>query len=270
MIETQLKKEIIPGVYDFVFKELVHDENCECRNERKHATINDFVAVSNSNGLVTFNNIPSGHKYKLSETNTLDDYVLSSNVYDVVVSFGETTGGPTDYIFTNDIKKTNLKIKKKVKGNVKENRSFEFVLEVYFKDELLTGEYSYKINNSDNKTINLSKDVIKLKNNDEIVIYNLPVGATYKIKEINIEGYHTEYQINSEDVKVGKQMACNSDNNCRLESGENSVIFTNYAEFILPKTGSSTTLIMVIIGTLLLIGPVIYISYLFYRNRFLS
>lgn len=28
LIETQLKKEIIPGVYDFVFKELVHDENC--------------------------------------------------------------------------------------------------------------------------------------------------------------------------------------------------------------------------------------------------
>ena len=28
MIETPIKKEVIPGVYDFVFKELVLDENC--------------------------------------------------------------------------------------------------------------------------------------------------------------------------------------------------------------------------------------------------
>ena len=246
---------------------LVHDENCECKSERKYPIINDFTSISNSNGLVLFDNIPSGHKYKLMEVSTLDDYILSSDVYDVVISFGKTSGGPTDYIFTNDIKKTSLKIKKKVNGNVVENKEFEFELEVYFKDKLLTGEYTYKLNNGNDKTINLSVDNIKLKNNDEIVIYDLPVGATYKIKEINDSGYNVEYQINSMDVKVGKLATCNSDNGCRLENKDNQVIFTNYAIFMLPATGSSATLIMVIIGTLLLVGPVIYISYLFYKDR---
>lgn len=246
---------------------LVHDENCECKSERKYPIINDFTSISNSNGLVLFDNIPSGHKYKLMEVSTLDDYILSSDVYDVVISFGKTSGGPTDYIFTNDIKKTSLKIKKKVNGNVVENKEFEFELEVYFKDKLLTGEYTYKLNNGNDKTINLSVDNIKLKNNDKIVIYDLPVGATYKIKEINDSGYNVEYQINSMDVKVGKLATCNSDNGCRLENKDNQVIFTNYAIFMLPATGSSATLIMVIIGTLLLVGPVIYISYLFYKDR---
>lgn len=28
MIETQTKKQVIPGVFDYVFKELVTDESC--------------------------------------------------------------------------------------------------------------------------------------------------------------------------------------------------------------------------------------------------
>lgn len=271
---------------------LSHDtENCPCHNERKYPIINNFISTSDENGKVLFERIPSGHKYILTETKPPFDYIAISPM-DVIVHFGNTgistefvssdkidnsielpngyTSIPSEYDLINEIKKTNLLIKKKVKGIVKENRSFEFKLDVFFNDKELTGEYTYKINNGEDKTINLSEDVIKLNNNDEIVIYNLPVGSTYKIQEVNVEGYHTEYQVNNEDIKVGKLATCDSNNSCRLESSDNSVIFTNYAEFILPKTGSSTTLIMIIIGTLLLVGPVIYISYLFYKDRFVS
>lgn len=271
---------------------LSHDtENCPCHNERKYPTINNFISTSDENGKVLFERIPSGHKYILTETEPPFDYIAISPM-DVIVHFGNTgistefvssdkiddtielpngyTSIPSEYDLINEIKKTNLLIMKKVKGNVKENRSFEFILDVFFNDKELTGEYTYKINNGEDKTINLSEDVIKLNNNDEIIIYDLPVGSTYKIQEVNVPGYHTEYQVNNGNIKVGKLATCDSNNSCRLESSDNSVIFTNYAEFILPKTGSSTTLIMIIIGTLLLVGPVIYISHLFYKDRFVS
>ena len=63
-------------------------------------------------------------------------------------------------------------------------------------------------------------------------------------------------------------ITCNQDNSCRIEDGSaNKIEFINVAGYLLPATGSSGMLILLIIGSLLLIVPVIYIGYLFYKEK---
>lgn len=242
---------------------LVHDTNCKCHQEKKYATIEDAYAISNEQGTITFTNIPSGHIYKLIEITAPTDYILSDTVYNVNVSYGETTGIPSTNIITNDIKKANLEIKKIVEGNNQNSGTFKFNLELWFKGNKLTGNYNYKINNNEIKVINIGTDLIELNNNDTIIIYNLPVGTTYKITETTIEGYEVQYELNSSDRKKGNTVICNDENSCRLEEGStNKVKFINIGGYLLPATGSSGMLILLIIGSLLLIVPIIYIGYI--------
>lgn len=243
---------------------LVHDEDCTCKNGGKYVEINDITSTSDNNGIVSFKNIPSGHKYKLIETKTQDNYEINNTIYNVEVKYGVINNNIENNTIYNDIKTTNLTIKKIVKGNIKEDREFEFILKVYFNDKELTGVYKYKINDGEEKEININKDNIKLKNNEEIVIFGLPISSTYSIEEINTDGYYVEYKVN--DSVVNKNtFNCNTESDCNL-STINNIVYTNHANYILPKTGKSTTLILIIIGSLLLIGPVIYISYLFYKE----
>ena len=46
-----------------------------------------------------------------------------------------------------------------------------------------------------------------------------------------------------------------------------NILFINASGYELPETGSSSTLILIIIGYLLLIGPVIYIGYDIYKKK---
>ena len=247
---------------------LVHSDSCECLSERVHASDEDLVyyATSDTLGKVVFNNIPSGHKYKLIETSAPVDHILSGSVYDVLVSYGSTTGGPPNTIFINEIQKGNLKISKVLEGNTNNSSLFEIKLEVWFNGELLSGTYDYKVNDSLDGQININVENIKLGQGDEIVIYGLPVGSIYKVTEIKTDGYQVKYQVNSNETN--KVAICNSSTSCRLESGgTNLVKIFNYAEYMMPATGSSSKLIMIIIGTLLLVVPVIYIGYSFYKNE---
>lgn len=246
---------------------LVHDPNCECHQQKKYATIEDVYATSNEYGTITFTNIPSGHKYKLIETIAPTDYILSDTIYNITVSYGETTGIPLTNVITNDIKKANLEIKKIVEGNNQNPGTFKFNLKVWFNGNPLTGKYNYKINDGETKVINLSEDIIELNNNDTMIIYDLPVSATYEITETTTEGYQVQYQLNSSNIEIGSTVMCNQNNTCRLEEGDNNKVkFINIAGYLLPATGSSGMLILVIIGSLLLIGPVIYIGYSFYKQ----
>ena len=47
----------------------------------------------------------------------------------------------------------------------------------------------------------------------------------------------------------------------------NNILFINASGYELPETGSSSTLILIIIGYLLLIGPIIYIGYDIYKKK---
>jgi len=247
---------------------LSHDPDCTCHNERKHAQEEDLtlIAESNAEGIVAFDKIPSGHKYILSETTAPQDYQKSNQEIKIEVRYGETIGGPENNVFLNEIKKANLKISKEVIGQVESNKEFSFTLEVKYNNKKIDGEYNYKINGTKEGTINLANATFKLGNNDNITIYNLPVGATYEIIENSNKGFDVEYQINSSTKVKGIKATCKD--NCRLEEGtSNTVKYINTKAFILPSTGSSNKLIMEIIAFLFIGGPIIYMSNSLYKRR---
>ena len=53
-------------------------------------------AKSGSDGMVSFVNVPSGHRYTLTETKVPDGYVATRNTYDVTVSYDTLTVTVTD------------------------------------------------------------------------------------------------------------------------------------------------------------------------------
>ena len=250
--------------------ELIHDPECDCLDERVHAADGDlkYEAISNSLGKVEFVNIPSGHKYVLKEIGTLDDFLLSSVTKNIEIKYGEVIGLPDNYEFENEIRKANLEISKLLEGNSNNTDLFDIKLEVWFEGELLSGTYKYKLNDSVDGEIKINEENIRLGNNNKLVIYDLPVGSVYRISEITTNGYQVKYQVNSNEIENGSIAVCNSDNSCRLEEGNTNLVkIINYAEYILPDTGSWSMLIIVIIGTLLLVVPIIYIGYSFYVNE---
>lgn len=253
---------------------LSHDPDCTCHdgyiNLSKNVSIEDTYATSTSDGLVSFTNIPSGHTYILTETEAPTDHELSTKEYKIKVAYGQTTGGPTDGILENEISKANLEIKKTVKGNTDKPGKFKFTLNVYFKDTSLNGKYKYIINKTDEGTIEFvdGKATLELGASDSMIIYDLPVGTTYKLKETTTDGYKVQYEVNSTGEKTGTTATCQTSNSCRLEKGSNNLVeFINTAAYILPATGSSGMLIVIIIGALLLIVPVIYIGYSIYQGK---
>ena len=96
--------------------ELIHADDCPCKNERKHMNANfKLTSTSNSNGKVIFNNIPSGHSYKLKEVKTDDYHTLNETVYDINVSYGKTTHNIENSTVINNINTKDLVIIKEVK-----------------------------------------------------------------------------------------------------------------------------------------------------------
>lgn len=246
---------------------LTHDPDCVCHSERKYATIKDTLQTSDSNGTVTFTNIPSGHTYILTETKAPTDHEPSTSIHNITVSYGTVTDTPENDTIINEISKGNLEIQKQVLGNVTNPGEFEFILVVKYKNNPITGIYNYKLNDTIDGTIDLSEGIIKLKKDDKIVIYDLPVGATYTLTETTTNGFKVEYEVNSKGVTLGEIATCDNTNSCRIEKGNtNQVKFINSAGYILPATGSSAMLILIIIGSLLLVSPVIYIGYSFYKR----
>ena len=245
---------------------LSHDTNCKCHKERKFAMINDFIQISGQNGTVKFDKIPSGHSYILTEVEAPTDHnLLNTKQYNVLVSYGEVTGTPKDNVVINELDKGNLEIQKLVVGDNLNPGEFEFLLEVKYKGNKVTGIYNYKLNDTTDGSINLSNGIIKLKKDDKIVIYDLPVGSTYSLREITTDGFKVEHEVNSNGLVLGETAIC--ENDCRISLGDvNKVKFINTASYTLPATGSSGMLILLIIGSILLGLPVIYIGYSFYKK----
>lgn len=258
---------------------LVHNPNCT-RHEgfqnmtEKTVTIPDMVATSDENGVVSFTNIPSGHDYILKEVEAPADHDKAEDV-EIIVAYDKVYKAPGDNGVVNKIKTGNLEIKKQVEGNDKYAGTFEFELEIKFNGNALTdGPYKYVIKDSDGKEIKSGeqnfkgKTTISLKKDQTYTIEGLPVGATYTLKEITTNGYKVQYQINDKDIQTGDTAKCNSSNSCRIEKGSNNtIVFINTAGYILPATGDSGMLILIIIASLLIIGPIIDIGYMFYKYR---
>lgn len=255
--KSSYKDQIVSGA---VF-ELVHSDDCPCLNERKHMNANfKLTSTSNSNGKVTFNNIPSGHIYKLKEVKTDDYHTLNETIYDVKVSYGKTTHNIENSTVINNINTKDLVIVKEVK-NITINKSFDFEINATYKEEKLNGTYKVirTINRRDtNEEIKFVDGVatFKLKHNESITIKDLPIKINFNIKELNIDGLNVKYQVNDGDIKKfnDKELENNT-----LEN-KMTIKFINSSGYVMPGTGSSGMLILAIIGTLLLLIPILYIS----------
>ena len=234
--------------------EIIHDPTCECMNERDHLS-DDFsmTSTSNSDGKVVFDNIPSGHKYILREIETDEYHELDETEYKFEVSYGNITPDFKDKEITNHHKTKNLTIEKVVEG-VSYNKSFKFEINAKYKDENLNGKFIATINNKDEEVEFINgKLEISLKDKDKITIKNLPYGMKFTIKELDSEGFIVKYKINSSKV-----IYSNSTEEITLDDDVN-ILFTNISGYQLPATGSAGMLILLIIGSLLMVTPVIYI-----------
>ncbi len=234
--------------------EIKHDPTCECMNERKHIS-DDFsmTSTSNSEGKVTFDKIPSGHKYILHEIKTDEYHDLDETEYKFEVSYGNTTPDFKDKEIINNHKTKNLTIEKVVEG-VSYNKFFKFEINAKYKDENINEKFIATINNKEEEVEFIDgKLEISLKDKDEITIKGLPYGMKFTIKELDSEGFIVKYKINSSKV-----IYSNSTEEITLNNDVN-ILFTNISGYQLPATGSAGMLILLIIGSLLMVTPVIYI-----------
>ena len=234
--------------------EIKHDPTCECMNERKHIS-DDFsmTSTSNSEGKVIFDKIPSGHKYILHEIKTDEYHDLDKTEYKFEVSYGNTTPDFKDKEIINHHKTKNLTIEKVVEG-VSYNKSFKFEINAKYKDENINGKFIATINNKEEEVEFIDgKLEISLKDKDEITIKGLPYEMKFTIKELDSEGFIVKYKINSSKV-----IYSNSTEEITLDNDVN-ILFTNISGYQLPATGSAGMLILLIIGSLLMVTPVIYI-----------
>lgn len=255
--KSSYKDQIVSGA---VF-ELVHSDDCPCLNERKHMNANfKLTSISNSNGKVKFDNIPSGHTYKLKEVKTDDYHTLNETIYDVKVSYGKTTHNIENSTVINNINTKDLVIVKEVK-NITTNKSFDFEINATYKEEKINGTYQV-IRTTNGRDTNEEITFVdgaatfKLKHNESITIKDLPIKINFNIKELNIDGFNVKYQVNDGNIKKfnDKELENNTlEDNMKIK-------FINSSGYVMPGTGSSGMLILAIIGTLLLLIPILYIS----------
>ena len=241
--------------------EIYHSSDCPCLKERKHIDENfKMTSTSNSEGKVIFDNIPSGHKYKIHEISTDEYHEINTESFDVTVSYGQTTSPLKDKKIINNYKTKDLTISKTVKGD-NSKRSFTFIIEATYKDEKLEGKYK-ATRITGNKTTNEEvefiggKITIKLKDNERFTIEKLPYLINFKITEKDNKGFIVKYKVNDEETIIYNEKDIKS----RSLDTDTIVKFTNISSYELPATGSSGMLILLIMGSLLLVIPVIYIS----------
>lgn len=250
--------------------ELVHSPNCPCHNERKQPSdsILSYKATSDANGTVKFTNIPSGHKYILKETKAPNDHILNESTYDVEVAYDKTIHKIEGNKIINDYLKSNLNISKEVQGNIENSGTFKFTLVITYNGKPVVGEYPYKKGNETGYiTLDSNgKTTIYLKHNETIHIENLPFNSSFKIEELETEGYEVNYKLNDNKITFGKSLESKLDS---IEKPTN-VKFINIGGYIMPETGSSGMLILVIAGILLTGGSVINICYMYFKKKRLS
>lgn len=243
--------------------ELKHDSNCLCMKERKHIDENYHMESISNNGVVTFNNIPSGHSYKLYEVSSDGLHEVDNTQYEVNVSYGVTTTNIQNNTIINKHIRKNLSIEKLVQG-IETNKEFTFELTATYNGSSLVGKYNIEKNGVTSEIEFIDgKTTFTLKSNEKIIIKDLPLNINYTIKELNTDGFVVKYQVNDGEVKIYDE------NNLEIINlnDNNNILFINASGYELPETGSSSTLILIIIGYLLLIGPIIYIGYDIYKKK---
>lgn len=180
----------------FTFKVILKDKE-------GHELTDEFIYSGSYNGLVksgdviklkhgeyvTIEGLPYGTVYDVTELEANSDGYETS----VISGHGKITFDKNDVIFTNVKNEGSLTIDKTVTGNAGDkDRYFTFKVILFDKDgKVLEGLYNYT---GSHAGLIKSGDVIKLKHGEYIKISGLPIGATYKVLELeaNTDGYITD------------------------------------------------------------------------------
>ena len=147
-------------------------------------------ATSNESGEISFENIPSGHVYTLTEAEVPEGYVAVEPI-DVTVSYGEVTAeGITDGTLIDPVATGSLAISKTVtaESGLEPDSDQKFTFMVDFNGEdVLEGKFPYTVSGSETGNGNVTDGAtITLKAEETATITGLPVGTTYTVTETNI------------------------------------------------------------------------------------
>ncbi len=161
-------------------------------------------------------------------------------------------GAPSPMEFTNMLL-ADLTLRKVLSG-VESNGEFEFNVEMKQGEIPINGTFSAtKKDAVANETM---CDVtfldgtatIKLKADESITIFNLPQGAVWTITETNAEGFHTIWRI---DDTGSTQFGTGAGGTL---TGNNFVVCTNAATYVLPNTGGTGTNLYTAGGVMMLLS----------------
>ncbi len=148
------------GLEDASFT-LTHNPNCSvCGGKVIIAATN---VQSDSRGMVSFGNIPSGHEYTLCESEAPEGYVSNSETYDVTVSYGKTSIDGSEitsaYEITNKVyapATISLMGSKKLSGGDKTDA------------DILAGQFSFNIVNNYTKGVSGIPSEVETENGGAI------------------------------------------------------------------------------------------------------
>ena len=152
-------------------------------------------ATSNESGKISFENIPSGHVYTLTETEAPEGYVEVTPI-DVAVSYGEVTAeGITDGTLIDPVATGSLAISKTVteEDGLTPNPDTNFTFSVQFGSEL-SGTYETKTTSEKGAqeektgelTVTNGQATVTLQADQTITIQGLPAGTTYTVTETEL------------------------------------------------------------------------------------
>lgn len=191
-------EKTVNGVYNCEFFLYKINENGE------ETQIGNTSYRTDENGSIMVDGLPTGN-YVFIETDTTYAYEYDTKDNEEITKYFFTIGESNkdqDVIYVlayNKRRAADLKIQKTVKNYDEspldeEQKNIEFEFKIIISDLLNKNDeeiyYDYIINEEKQGRLK-SGDKITLKHGDNIVINNLPVGASYKIEETKKEKYST-------------------------------------------------------------------------------
>ncbi len=243
---------------------MVHDQDCPyCHNKnwptRAGATFADITFKSDANGNVQVTNIPSGHTYKLYETKAPQGFLPFEGSLSVDVSYGKVTvnDGHSNEIWNNQyrrLKDPSDNIKFTITKNVYGSSGTEsFPFEVTLSDSkgnpvlLTAGTYSPEGSVPYVVAAN-GKITFKLKNQESVIINEIPSGTKATITETISEGYTVKY-VDENGTRYGVKDEI-------VLSGDKAVTVVNTTGARLPDSGGIGNYSIYALGVLILAGSI--------------
>lgn len=223
------------------------------------------TVTSGESGRFTLSNIEVSKTYKLVEKTKVDGYEDSVYWKIEVSSNGSYT--ITEFVDENDSTGTKLTSNTIINYNKSKITTFKVAkISNLAKEPLANAEFKiYRIDENKDQVIGGYEKTILTDGNGIITITDLPTNAYYKLEETNAPENHrldTGYWLVQVDIDgncfVGYQKEVGSDIQ-NVTVTDNSITITNVRDdYTLPETGGDGRYIHYLIGSLLIVGTLIF------------